>query len=413
MKRLSKESLFLFLFIDTIKILTFKLLCINYSYLNLKSSTDKNYRLLMNEKGKYFIVALGLILLGLLFWYFSNIVAYVLVSVVLSFVGRPLVDFLNGLRIKNWQVPSALSAGITLVLLWFIMVMFFRTFIPMIAAQAQDLSNIDVNAAMRSLEEPIQKLEALVTKYSADNESFDLKAVLVDNITSFVKISDVSDIFGSLVGTLGNAFIALFSISFITFFFLKDSSLFSEGVVLLVPARNEEGVRHVLDSIKNLLMRYFVGLFFEVILVGFMVTIGLTIVGLPFGTAVVIGLFAGMMNVIPYIGPIIGACFGMIIGIATNLNVDFYTEILPLLGYMAIVFATVQVIDNILFQPLIYSNSVNAHPLEIFIVIIMAGSMAGILGMVLAIPTYTLIRVIAKEFFNNYRFVKKLTEKIK
>ncbi|BAX79642.1 AI-2E family transporter [Labilibaculum antarcticum] len=366
----------------------------------------------MNGKGKYFIVALGLILLGLLFWYFSNIVAYVLVSVVLSFVGRPVVDFMNGLKIKNWQVPSALSAGITLVLLWFVMVMFFRTFIPMIAAQAQDLSNIDVNAAMRSLEEPIQKLEALVTKYSADNESFDLKAVLVDNITSFVKISDVSDIFGSLVGTLGNAFIALFSISFITFFFLKDSSLFSEGVVLLVPARNEDGVRHVLDSIKNLLMRYFVGLFFEVILVGFMVTIGLTIVGLPFGTAVVIGLFAGMMNVIPYIGPIIGACFGMIIGIATNLNVDFYTEILPLLGYMAIVFATVQVIDNILFQPLIYSNSVNAHPLEIFIVIIMAGSMAGILGMVLAIPTYTLIRVIAKEFFNNYRFVKKLTEKI-
>ena len=133
---------------------------------------------------------------------------------------------------------------------------------------------------------------------------------------------------------------------------------------------------------------------------------------MPFSTAVVIGLFAGMMNVIPYIGPIIGALFGMIIGIATNLDVDFYAGILPLLGYMAIVFAVVQVIDNILFQPLIYSNSVNAHPLEIFIVIIMAGSMAGILGMVLAIPTYTLIRVIAKEFFNKYRFVKKLTEKI-
>ncbi|PKQ69015.1 AI-2E family transporter [Labilibaculum manganireducens] len=366
----------------------------------------------MNEKGKYFIVALGLILLGLLFWYFSNIVTYVLISVVLSFIGRPVVDFLNGLKIKKWQFPSVLSAGITLILLWMVMIMFFRTFIPMIASQAQDLSNIDVNAAVQSLEEPMQRIEAFVVKYSANGEAFDLKAVLVKNISSFVKISDVSDIFSSLVGTLGNAFIALFSISFITFFFLKDSSLFTEGVVVLVPARNEEGVRHVLDSIKKLLMRYFVGLFFEVILVGFMVTIGLTIVGLPFSTAVVIGLFAGIMNVIPYIGPIIGACFGMIIGIATNLDVDFYTGIVPLLGYMAIVFATVQVIDNILFQPLIYSNSVNAHPLEIFIVIIMAGSMAGILGMMLAIPSYTIMRVIAKEFFNKYRFVKKLTEKI-
>lgn len=366
----------------------------------------------MNEKGKYFIVALGLVLLGLLFWYFSNIVAYVLISFVLSFIGRPVVDFLNGLKIKNWRVPSALSAGVTLVLLWTVMILFFRTFIPMIASQAQDLSNIDVNAAAQSLEEPIQKLEALVTKYSAAGESFNLKAVLIENITSFVKISDVSSIFGSLAGTLGNLFIALFSISFITFFFLKDSSLFTDGVVLMVPAKREEGVHHVLDSIKNLLMRYFVGLFFEVILVGFMVTVGLTIIGIPFSTAVVIGLFAGMMNVIPYIGPIIGACFGVIIGIATNLDLDFYTGILPILGYMAIVFATVQIIDNILFQPLIYSNSVNAHPLEIFIVIIMAGSMAGILGMVLAIPTYTLIRVIAKEFFNNYRFVKKLTQKI-
>ena len=411
MKRLSKESLFLFLPFDTIKFLTFKLLSIKYTHLYF-DTTDKNSHLLMNGKGKYFIVALGLILLGLLFWYFSNIVAYVLISFVLSFIGRPVVDFLNGLKIKNWRIPSALSAGVTLILLWLVMIMFFRTFIPMVVSQAQDLSNIDVNAAAQSLEEPIQKLEALVTKYSATDESFSLKAVLVDNITSFVKISDVSSIFGSLAGTLGNLFIALFSISFITFFFLKDSSLFTDGVVLMVPAKSEEGVHHVLDSIKNLLMRYFVGLFFEVILVGFMVTIGLTIVGLPFSTAVVIGLFAGMMNVIPYIGPIIGACFGMIIGIATNLDIDFYTGILPLLGYMTIVFATVQVIDNILFQPLIYSNSVNAHPLEIFIVIVMAGSMAGILGMVLAIPAYTLIRVIAKEFFNKYRFVKKLTQKI-
>ncbi|MGQ1908696.1 AI-2E family transporter [Marinifilum sp. RC60d5] len=366
----------------------------------------------MNGKGKYILVVLGVLLLSLMFWYFSNIVAYILISVVLSFIGRPVVVFLNKIKIKNRTCPSALSAGLTLILLWFVMVMFFRTFIPMVAAQAQELSTIDVNSAAQSLEEPIQKIESVIAKYSAEGDEFNLKAVVIDNFTSIVKISDVSSIFSSLAGTLGNIFIALFSISFITFFFLKDSSLFNSGVVLLVPARHEEGVRHVLDSIKNLLMRYFVGLFFEVILVGFLVTIGLSIVGLPFGTAVVIGLFAGMMNVIPYIGPIIGACFGMIIGIATNLNADFYTEILPLLGYMAMVFACVQIIDNILFQPLIYSNSVNAHPLEIFIVIIMAGSMAGIVGMMLAIPSYTILRVIAKEFFNKYRFVKKLTENI-
>ena len=144
-----------------------------------------------------------------------------------------------------------------------------------------------------------------------------------------------------------------------------------------------------------------------------MVTLGLLfIAGFSLGKALVIGLIVGLMNVIPYIGPLLGALFGIVIGIATNLHLDFYSEILPLTGLMAIVFLTVQVIDNILFQPLIYSTSVKAHPLEIFLVIMMAGSLAGIVGMVLAIPVYTIFRVVAKEFLNNFRIVKNLTKNI-
>ncbi|MRT91536.1 AI-2E family transporter [Ancylomarina sp. 16SWW S1-10-2] len=366
----------------------------------------------MNEKGKYYLAAASLLLLAILFWYFSAIFAYIGIAVVLSFIGRPVVGFLNKMKIKGRKIPSGASAGLTLALLWFIMVVFFRTFIPMVAEEAKQLSDIDVQSAVRSLDEPIRAIEAFVSKYSAEGDDFKVQALITNNLSSILQFSDISSIFGSLAGTLGGLFIGLFSISFITFFFLKDSSLFVDSLVLFVPTKSEEGVRHVLDSIKNLLMRYFVGLFFEVILVGTMVTVGLTIVGMGFSHAVVIGLFAGLINVIPYIGPIIGTLFGLIIGIATNLGADFYVEVVPLLGYTALVFLIVQMIDNILFQPLIYSNSVNAHPLEIFLVILLAGSMAGILGMMLAIPAYTIFRVIAKEFFNKYRFVKKLTEKI-
>ncbi|RXQ96851.1 AI-2E family transporter [Ancylomarina salipaludis] len=366
----------------------------------------------MNGKGKYLIAAVGLLFFCLIFWYFSAILAYIGIAVVLSFIGRPVVDFLNKATIKKRTVPTSVSAGLTLALLWLVMIVFFRTFIPMVVEEARQLSDIDVQSAVHSLDEPIRNIEAFVSKYSTEGSNFKIKALITENLSSILKFSDISSVFGSLAGTVGGLFIALFSISFITFFFLKDSSLFVDSLVLFVPEKNEEGVRHVLDTIKNLLMRYFVGLFFEVILVGTMVTIGLTIVGMGFSHAVVIGLFAGLINVIPYIGPIIGALFGLIIGIATNLNVDFYTQVVPLLGYTALVFLIVQLIDNILFQPLIYSNSVNAHPLEIFIVILLAGSMSGILGMMLAIPAYTIFRVIAKEFFNKYRFVRKLTEKI-
>ena len=87
-------------------------------------------------------------------------------------------------------------------------------------------------------------------------------------------------------------------------------------------------------------------------------------------------------------------------------------ETLPMLGWMTLVFGSVQVIDNVLFQPLIYSSSVKAHPLEIFLVIMAAGSMAGIMGMILAIPVYTIMRVIAKEFLVNMKLVQKMTKNL-
>ena len=188
--------------------------------------------------------------------------------------------------------------------------------------------------------------------------------------------------------------------------------MFREGILLVVPTELEEKVAHVLDSISFLLRRYFVGLLFEVFMVMLLDTIGLTIVGIGFNHAVVIGLFCGMFNVIPYLGPWMGAAAGLIIGAALNINADFMSHTLPLLGLMAIVFISVQVIDNILFQPLIYSSSVKAHPLEIFLVILAAGSLAGIVGMILAIPVYTILRVIAKEFFDNLKLVRKLTENL-
>ncbi|MFW5890444.1 MAG: AI-2E family transporter, partial [Marinilabiliaceae bacterium] len=85
---------------------------------------------------------------------------------------------------------------------------------------------------------------------------------------------------------------------------------------------------------------------------------------------------------------------------------------LSFFGSMLLVYITAQLIDNMFFQPLIFSNSVKAHPLEIFIVILSAGYMSGILGMFLAIPVYTILRVIAREFFNKYEAVKRLTDRM-
>lgn len=188
--------------------------------------------------------------------------------------------------------------------------------------------------------------------------------------------------------------------------------MFREGILLIVPTELEEKVSHILDSIAYLLRRYFTGIILEVFMVMLLDTIGLNLIGLDFNHAVMIGLICGTFNVIPYLGPWMGSILGLLLGTALNINADFMSHTLPLLGLMTAVFISVQIIDNILFQPLIYSSSVKAHPLEIFLVILAAGSLAGVLGMFLAIPAYTIVRVIAKEFFDNMKLVRKLTEKL-
>jgi predicted PurR-regulated permease PerM len=95
-------------------------------------------------------------------------------------------------------------------------------------------------------------------------------------------------------------------------------------------------------------------------------------------------------------------------GVASHINQDF----VPLIYYMIIVEAITHLIDNVVFQPVIFSNSVRAHPLEIFIVILAAGFAAGVPGMILGIPTYTVIRVFAREFFNNFKPIQKITSSL-
>ena len=262
------------------------------------------------------------------------------------------------------------------------------------------------------MESPIEDAGHFLKHYGILEEDEDVNAYITDALSKVLNVADLKTWFGTVAGTMSNIFVALFSITFILFFFLKDSRLFSGMVMAIVPSRYEEQARNALDSIQKLLVRYFVGLLLEVLGVMTLNTIGLTIVGLDFSNAVVIGLVTGVLNVIPYIGPMIGVFFGLSVGIVLHLDLEFYHQVLPLLVYMTIAMLLTQLIDNVVFQPFIYGNSVHAHPLEIFLVILMAGSMAGIPGMILAIPSYTVLRVVLKEFFNKYKLVKKLTQSL-
>ncbi|NCE71927.1 AI-2E family transporter [Odoribacter sp. Z80] len=366
----------------------------------------------MNTITKYILGFVALIAAIFFSWYFFSVIIYILVAAVISFIGKPIIDLLSRVKFRGHYLPGTAKAAITVICLWLLFILFFVTIIPLAVREFQSLGNVSVSNIVSQLQSPIDNTGHFLKHYGLLDENEDVNAYITRQLSDLFNIARLKIWFRTVVGTVSDIFVALFSITFILFFFLKDSRLFSGMVLAIVPSRYEEQARNALDSIQKLLVRYFVGLLLEVLGVMTLNTAGMTFVGFDFNHALVIGLVTGILNVIPYIGPLIGICFGLAVGVVLNLDMEFYHQMLPLLIYQTVIMSITQLIDNVVFQPYIYGNSVYAHPLEIFLVILMAGSLAGIPGMILAIPSYTVIRVILKEFFNKYKLVKKLTQSL-
>lgn len=452
----------------------------------------------MNNWSRYLAIAISLFLIGAVFYYFSDIVAYVLIAWVLSMVGQPINEFYK----KYLKLGSGGSAGLTLVTFIFLLTGLVWVFVPPMIKQAQNLAGIDYESLVESLEEPINSLNNILVKKglmegeiilpndAVTNDTISnsiekttqsigkdtvqlsvmeekskqvtsafvsIDSILLENgdtvtktnITLQVNINDsptevknptvigstveikhtdtpiekiqkriftafnpgqIPQLFSTLIGFMGNLLIAIMSILFIAFFFLKEQGLFLDALQAIVPSKYEKEVIHALDDSSRLLRRYFVGVSIQITTITFFVSIVLTVFGVK--NALLIAFFAALINVIPYLGPVIGAMFGVLITISSNLDLSFYEEMLPLIFIVIATFAAMQLLDNFLLQPFIFSNSVSAHPLEIFIVILVGAKLSGIVGMVLAIPVYTVIRVIAKSFLSEFRLVQKLTKKL-
>lgn len=345
-----------------------------------------------------------------LVWYFSAIVVYILVSAVLAVIGRPLVNRLARLHIKGWKVPRWLAALVTLAAIWVVMATLCSLFVPLVFNKIYQLSSVDFATVMGSIEEPIMRAQHdLQHLFALPESTFSLSDELIAGFRQVIDIDSLNRVFSSVVSIVISSVIAIFSISFITFFFLKDDGLFYAMITAMFPERYHDNITRALDSVTVLLSRYFTGILSESLLLTVAVTLTMMAFGMKAADASFIGLVMGVMNVVPYAGPLIGGVVSVFVGIVTP--IEGMT-----VGHTAFVIAgsllVLKGIDDFVLQPTLYSERVKAHPLEIFLVILIAGSLAGILGMLLAIPSYTVIRVFAKEFFSQFTLVRKLTEKI-
>lgn len=360
----------------------------------------------MNTGLKNIITILSITLAFFIVWQLKTIVGYVLISLVLVLIGRPIMQLLQKLNIKDKKLPNSFQASITLAILFLFFAGVFSLFTPLVMEEARIISSIDFEQLKESLQEPINDVQ----KWLHSNHLMSTNKNIEDSLVDLFSFTKVGTLFSSIFGILGNSAIALFSISFITFFLLKEKRLVNQFIYLITPEHKHTNINNVLKNTKHLLSRYFIGIIVQITGVTFIVSTGLSLLNIQ--NAILIGFLAGIINVIPYVGPIIGGIIGILIGISSNLHLEFYNAILPLSGKIFLVFACMQLIDNFVFQPLIFSKSVKAHPLEIFLIILSAGTLWGITGMIVAIPFYTLFRVIAKEFLSEFKMIEQLTKNL-
>jgi predicted PurR-regulated permease PerM len=356
---------------------------------------------------RYVLMLLGLILIGFIFWYFSQIVTFVLFSWVCSMSARPIMNLFLKIKIGKFQANSGVAAGLTILTFFIGVALFISLFVPMLVRQATNLAQVDYTAIAKALEEPLLHLNEFFAKYGLSGDQTPSEQI-EQNLKEYFNPTKVSAWLGSIVGVAGNTLIGFFSVTFITFFFLKESQLFTKTLQNLTPNWADDNISHVVSESSSMLSRYFGGIVIQVFLVSMGLFIGLSILGVP--NAALIALLAALFNVIPYVGPIIGGSLGIFLTITSSLDLDFYNQMLPLLGKVALVFAIMQMVDNFLLQPFIFSNRVYAHPLEIFVIVLVGAQVGGILGMVIAIPSYTVIRIIAKNFLSEFHIIQNITK---
>ena len=343
-------------------------------------------------------------------WYFRNVLIYIIAAGVVALLGRPVMRFLRKIKIKGHHAPNWLLALLTILVIILFLLLVVTQMIPLVSSIVKDASAIEGYAYFES--NPIDKLnDWLIATFPNLGSDFDITAVIMEKVRELVDFGKVSGIVGSVASAVSSLFVALFAVVFISFFFLKEERLFEKIVCALVPDKHELTVTKTLSEIKELLSRYFLGLLIEMLGVALVDFLGLWLIArLDFSYAIGIAFIAGMLNVIPYVGPIFGATIGVVFGIVlklgtgAGLGVNVWIFALIILAIML----GAQLIDNFIYQPLIYSTSIKAHPLEIFIVLLMAGHVGGTIGMLVAIPSYTVVRVIAIRFFYRYKIIQRL-----
>ncbi len=339
-------------------------------------------------------------------WIFADIVMYIILAMVLSGILKVPTNAISQIQVRGVRIPRSIAILISFSILVGVLALFVLLFMPLINEQAAVIANIPYDEFSDKLSLPIAHVEDFLINSKIVNQPrgfliIQFKEKLGEIFTQF----KLGNVLNDLLLTTGNIFIGILAVLFITFFLLFEKGKVRKQLIALIPNRYFEVSISAIHKIERLLSNYLLGLLLQIISIFTIVSFSLILLGVNY--AVTIGIFAAIANVIPFAGPLIGTIFGVIVGISTAppelLEGNGY---LFLLGQLLLAFIITQVIDNVILQPIIFSKSVKAHPLEIFISVFAGATIGGVLGMLAAIPAYTVIKVSFLEIRKGFREYK-------
>lgn len=339
-----------------------------------------------------------------LFWLLYKIQALILflgLAVVVSLIGRPIMVFLK----RRLRIGNNLSAIITLIIFTGLIGLLVSIFVPVLVDQGRHISEIDFDQVRRDLHE----LNIQASDYLGINFPI-LDGIRQSEYLKNFNVAVIAGILQVVFGSIGSTFVGIFSVLFISFFLLKDEFLIARTVIDFARRGDEDKFIRIMIKIKELLSRYFIGLLIQILILSLFYSVLLLYLSVE--GAIAVAFFCAFLNIVPYLGPLIAYGVMIFVVVINNLGADFSTELLPLLIIVSLGHGLAQLFDNIITQPVIFGRSVRSHPLEIFVVILSGGFIFGILGMILAVPVYTTLKVIAKEFLSEYKIVERLTRNL-
>tara|TARA_R110002126_G_scaffold277373_1_gene423171 strand:- start:12554 stop:13636 length:1083 start_codon:yes stop_codon:yes gene_type:complete len=345
-------------------------------------------------------IILGLFVLGYFLFKIQSVIIYIIIAGVLSLIGRPLILFL----IRKLKFPNTLAVITTMFLMLGLLTGLIVLFVPLILEQGRNLSLLEVDKLQANIQDVFNQINTYFSSKGIDI----LKELESMDFASQFKA--IPNLFNDIIAALGSLSIGLISVLFISFFFMKDSQLLKNGILTLIPNNTENRFSKSLETINDLLSRYFLGLIIQILILFIIYTI--ILLSFSISNAIVIAFLCALLNLIPYVGPLIGAILMFILSMTSNIGLDFQEQILPTSLWILFCYGLAQILDNFVSQPIIFSKTTKSHPLEIFLVIVIGGLLFGIIGMITAVPIYTALKVILKEFLSENKIVKSLTKSL-